>query len=325
MKKIYIILFCILNFISAHAQQNAQYTQYMFNNIYINPGYTGYRGDVNLHSFLRSQWVEIKGAPQTLSLALDGSVNDDKVGLGLQLVADKIGAQSTLSAYALYAYRLKFGYASSSSLSFGIGAGVIQNGLDGSLLETLNPDDPLIPSASEFVTLPDAKFGVFYADETFFAGFSVDNLIAQYAFKESNYSTYFPSPKAHFYLQGGFVKPINDQVRIMPSFLLKDDLGGPTSLDVNSLFLLNDEFRVGAGYRTSVKLYNKDYLQNGLLKPNTVIAMLEVMSLKNMRIGYSVEFGVRGISGARSQTHELSLTYQFKRRNEKRMLDPRVF
>src|SRR5579862_2858224 len=108
MKKI-LILFAML-FAGIHlcqAQQDAQFSQYMFNGIYINPAYAGYREQLNVQGFFRDQWTGIPGAPQTQSIAVDAIANDNKVGLAFQLSNDQLGAQSNLGAYGSYAYRLQ--------------------------------------------------------------------------------------------------------------------------------------------------------------------------------------------------------------------------
>src|SRR6187402_3336924 len=100
MKKILLIsgLMTMLGF-NVKAQQDAQYSQYMFNGIYINPAYAGYKEQLNLHSFYRSQWTGVPGAPKTFSLAVDAIANDGNVGLAFQVASDKLGAQNNLSAY----------------------------------------------------------------------------------------------------------------------------------------------------------------------------------------------------------------------------------
>ncbi|WAC40914.1 PorP/SprF family type IX secretion system membrane protein [Pedobacter sp. SL55] len=107
MKKSAIILLLLGITFTSRAQQDAQYSQYMFNGIYINPAYAGYKEELNLHSFYRNQWTGIKGAPKSASLAVDAIANDGNVGLALQLASDKLGPQNTLAGYASYAYCIK--------------------------------------------------------------------------------------------------------------------------------------------------------------------------------------------------------------------------
>lgn len=145
----------------SRAQQDAQFSQYMFNGIYINPAYAGYKEQLNVHAFYRNQWVGLDGAPKTMSLAVDAIANQGNVGLALQISNDRIGAQRNLAAYANYAYRLRLDTYGESRLAFGLGVGVIQLGIDGSLL---NPNDfeGQLPPGMQSRIVPDARAGVFF-------------------------------------------------------------------------------------------------------------------------------------------------------------------
>ncbi len=75
MKKVFLFFALIVFVQAAKAQQDAQYSQYMFNGIYINPAYAGYKEELNLHSFYRNQWTGIKGSPKSMSVAVDAIAN----------------------------------------------------------------------------------------------------------------------------------------------------------------------------------------------------------------------------------------------------------
>ncbi|RZK70698.1 MAG: type IX secretion system membrane protein PorP/SprF, partial [Pedobacter sp.] len=246
MKRGIIILVILVLAQVAKAQQDAQYSQYMFNGIYINPAYAGYKEQTNLHSFYRNQWTGITGSPKSMSLALDGIANEGNVGLAFQIASDKLGAQSNLSAYGNYAYRIRMNAEGNSRLAFGVGLGVIQNALHGDMLNPRDQGDQYIPVGTERELAPDARAGVYYSNDNFYAGFSVDNLIAQYAIKNRNIGINFPIPKAHYYLTAGMLLPLSNGLHFKPSFLLKDDKGGPTSLDVNAFVLLGERIWLGA-------------------------------------------------------------------------------
>src|ERR1700744_134381 len=102
MKKLVLFFGLIVCFAKAMAQQDAQFSQYIFNGLYINPAYAGYKEDLYVNSFFRSQWTGLDGAPTTFSIAMDGAVNDGKVGLGLMIQRDQIGAQNNIAAYGNY-------------------------------------------------------------------------------------------------------------------------------------------------------------------------------------------------------------------------------
>lgn len=303
------------------AQQDAQFSQYMFNGIYINPAYAGYKEQLNLHSFYRTQWTGITGGPRSMSLAVDAIANDGNVGLALQVASDRLGAQSNLTAYGNYAYRLKLNEDGSSRLALGIGIGLVQLGIDGS---KLNPNDPEMyqPAGMQSKIIPDARTGVFYSDNRFYVGVSADNLIAQAVKVESD--GFIAQPKPHYYLTAGVLIPLSEGIQLKPSFLLKDDRAGPTSLDVNAFVLLNDIIWLGGSYRTGVKLYDKSYLQKDLSNRNSVIAAMEIFPVKSLRIGYGYDFSVGALRGYSGGTHEISVGYYINRKNT-RMLTPRYF
>ncbi|RZK66477.1 MAG: type IX secretion system membrane protein PorP/SprF, partial [Pedobacter sp.] len=169
MKKAILLFVLTISARLVNAQQDAQYSQYMFNGIYINPAYAGYKEQLNLHSFYRNQWTGIKGSPKSMSLAVDAIANDGNVGLALQIASDKLGAQSSISAYANYAYRLRVGSSESSRLALGVGVGVVQNGIDGDMLDPIDMGDVRIPIGMQRNILPDARAGVFYSTDRWYA------------------------------------------------------------------------------------------------------------------------------------------------------------
>jgi type IX secretion system PorP/SprF family membrane protein len=313
MKRVCVIAIFLFAGITAFAQQDAQYSQYMFNGLFINPAYAGYKQDVYLYAFYRSQWTGLEGAPQSFSASIDGSVNDTKVGLGLLIANDRIGAQSATSAYANYALRLQVGEDPSSRLSFGIGAGLSQAGLDGTKLNPVEYGDPNIPTGYQNAILPDARLGVLYTDNKVFVGASVDNLLSSKLAKSSVDKTLsVPVPIPHYYFTTGVYFPVNDDVMLRPSIMLKDDRGGPTSLDLNTFVLLNEVIWVGGTYRTAVPLYKKPNLQDGLQKSNALVAQVQFFVNEKLRIGYSFDYSLTPLANYNYGSHEISIGIYLK-------------
>ncbi|TCD18114.1 type IX secretion system membrane protein PorP/SprF [Pedobacter psychrodurus] len=306
---------------SASAQQDAQYSQYMFNGIYINPAYAGYKEVLNVHSFYRSQWTGITGAPRSMSLAVDAIANSGNVGLALQVASDKLGAQTNLSIYGNYSYRIRMNDDGSSRLALGLGVGMVQLGIDGSMLNPNNPE-PNQPVGMQSTIVPDARAGVYFANDKFYAGFSADNLIATYI--DIDRYAFIPQPKPHYYLTAGALFPLSEDFQVKPSFLLKDDRGGPTSLDLNAFLMIKDFIWVGGSYRTGVKLYDKSYLQRDLTPRNSAVAAIQIFPSEKLRIGYGYDFSIGPLQGYSGGTHEISIAYSFIRQNV-RMTTPRVF
>ncbi len=321
MKKILIIASLILLSKVSFGQQDAQFSQYMFNGIYINPAYAGYREQLNVHAFYRNQWTGLEGSPKTMSVAVDAIANSGNVGLALQLSSDRLGAQRNQSVYGNYAYRIRLNADGSSRLALGLGVGVVQLGIDGAML---NPNDFEVyqPVGMESTIVPDARAGVYFANDRFYAGVSADNLVSQYI--DIDRYAFIPQPKPHYYLTAGMLVPLSKDVLLKPSFLLKDDRGGPTSIDLNAFVILNEKFWVGGSYRTGIKLYDKNYLQKDLSKMNSAVAAVQLFPSDNLRIGYAYDFSIGALQQYSGGTHEISISYFFNKKNT-RMLTPRFF
>jgi type IX secretion system PorP/SprF family membrane protein len=297
-------LFLLTNCFKVKAQQNTQFSQYIFNGLYINPAAAGAKEDFYLHSFYRSQWTGVSGAPQTLSIAADGTVNDEKVGLGLLVANDKIGAQSSLAAYGNYAYRLQMGDRGINHLAFGLGIGFVQSSINGSLLNAGQSGDNTIPVGTQSTLLPDARAGVLYTSESFFAGFSADNLVAKYLNRDKSLNV--PIPQPHFYLTAGTLFNLNDEVKVKPSFLIKNASGTATSLDLNTFLILGDKFWVGGTYRSNLKILSNSY-NNSFQNANAIVGQIEFFATSKLRIGYAFDYSMSAFSGFGNGSHELSL------------------
>jgi type IX secretion system PorP/SprF family membrane protein len=321
MKRFLIIVILMLSSRVLFAQQDAQQSQYMFNGIYINPAYAGYKENLNFHSYFRSQWTGIEGAPKSMSLAVDAIANNGNVGLALQISNDRLGAQTNLSAYANYAYRLRMNAEGTSRLAFGLGLGAMQLGINGALLNPNDPEPNLVTGMQSTI-VPDGRVGVFYSDDKYYAGLSADNLISQFINVRNR--GYIAQPKPHYYLTGGALFPLSEDVLIKPSILLKDDAGGPTSLDLNAFIMFGQRFWVGGSYRTGVKLYQKSYLQTDLSNLNSFVAAMELFPLENLRVGYAYDVSIGPLKGYSGGSHEISIGFYIKTQKT-RMLTPRFF
>ncbi|HWZ35618.1 MAG TPA: type IX secretion system membrane protein PorP/SprF [Mucilaginibacter sp.] len=319
MKRLILIFVFMTTFISARAQQDAQISQYLFNGLYINPAYAGYKSDFFVSGFFRSQWTGLEGAPTTASVAIDGAVANDAVGLGLMLQRDQIGAQSTVSAYTNYSYRIQIGDNEDSRLAFGIGAGIVQSGIDGNKLHPVQAGDNYIPTGYHSFLSPDARLGFLYTNDDWFVGASVDNLLPQYTHPASTASSLgVPIPKPHEYFTAGGIFDLNDATKLKPSILIKDTPTAPTSMDINTFFLISEKLWLGGTYRTAVPLYNKPNLQKGLPTQSAMVATVEFFASDDLRIGYAFDYSLNKLSTLGYGSHELSVSFTLKNRNSLR-------
>ncbi|MBW8684514.1 PorP/SprF family type IX secretion system membrane protein [Chitinophaga rhizophila] len=319
--KIILPILFLLSFQSAHAQQDAQFSQYMFNGLYINPAYAGYKEQWNLNMFYRTQWAGLPGAPRTFSAAVDGVVNDGRVGLGLQVVNDQLGAEKNTALYGTYAYRIPLDADGNRRLAIGVSAGFIQQRLNMKALNPAAQNDALLMNAKGTAMMPDARFGIYYNTERFFAGVSADNLVAGSFQKSDKLRTYLPLKPSMYYTVGGLV-PLSEDISLKPSLLVKEDFAGPTSADVSAFVLFHEKLWIGASYRTAV--FNKRDIENYLTKAGAVTGMVDFFINSKLRIGYAYDQTLNGTGANSYATHEFSINYTWA--NPKaRMLSPRYF
>ncbi len=311
MKIFYTLLALLLTF-TASAQQNAQYSQYIFNSMAINPAYTGSKNVLNLNAFHRSQWSGIEGAPTTQSLSLDGIAANNRLGLGLDLTRDKLGAQSTLSAYVNTAVKLPVSH--NGVLSLGLAAGVIQNAIDGTELGI--SDDPSIPSGRESTIKPDVKLGLYFHTDRLYAGLSASDLLE---YKDAQ----MLEPARHYYFTTGYVFDMGSYLKFKPSVLVKEDFKAPASVDLNAFVMLADKLWLGSSYRTSMNIFNKIETNQDMKKRTAVALIAELQIQKSLRLGYAYDKMLNDLNGF--NTHEISVGYYFFRKKDTKMLTPQYF
>ncbi|PPK99878.1 PorP/SprF family type IX secretion system membrane protein [Parapedobacter indicus] len=320
MKKYYFLVLIALSTAPALAQQVVQYSQYMFNGLYINPAYAGYRGPVNLHTYYRSQWTGMPDGPSTLALAADMRTAGDNVGLGLNLMSDRVGLEKRIYAYANYAYRLRVGWDPEDRLAFGLGLGFIHSGFDNAAAHTQDPESINIENSF----LPDARFGVYYSTNTFYAGVGVDNLISQLIFNDNNGSMRIP-PVTQYYITGGGIVPLATDILLKPSILVKNANSAvhrAWTTDLNAAVIFAEQFTFGLSYRTA--LSSGKQLSESLKRPNSIIALAEFVAAGQFRIGYSFDYALNRINNQVGGTHEISLGYSLNKGTQ-RVRTPRYF
>lgn len=306
------------------AQQDVQFSQYVFNGLTINPAYAGYKEDLYLNTTYRQQWAGFPGAPKTGAIALDGITNarEERVGVGGQITWDKLGPQTATSLYGSYAYRIPINYDEDERLALGIGFGMTQYSLDGTDYKYIDTDDPDIPLGKVSTWKPDARFGIYYSNPNMYAGLSVMDLFSVANSQRlifGNGTTYTTLSKSrHIYLTAGTVWEISENVVLKPSILIKEDFKAPTSVDLNTFVYLADMVWAGLSYRTGMKLWNKPALTTDLNYSSALSMMLEVWATESLRIGYSYDFSTNGIKGYQAGSHEISIGMIFKNREREK-------
>lgn len=313
------------------AQQNIQFTQYIFNSLSVNPAYAGYKEEWFAQMALRSQWTGIQGAPRTGQISIDGVLDPytKRMGLGLQITADKLGPQSANSAYVNYAYRIRLDDEDTRRLSFGVGVGLTQYGLDGSMLNPVDGGDQSLPVGKISNIIPDARFGVYYSSPKFYIGASVMDLFSKSydnaIFRWSDGSNENIRRQRHMYLITGMLVDLNEDTKLRPSIMVKEDFKGPTSLDVGAMVIFGGKVWFGGAYRTGVKTWNKKYTDGqDLSQLNAISGIAQFYVDKRFRIGYSYDYALSKLGSISNGTHEITLGMTFPRKDI-RLLSPRFF
>ena len=229
------------------AQQDPQYTNYMYNTVNINPAYAGSRGSMSIFGLHRTQWVGLEGAPTTNSFSVNTPLKNSKLGLGVGYVNDRLGVidENTISLDLSYTIDLN---KKNSKLSFGVKGSMNLLNVSYSRLNKFNPNDPLILTDISNEASPNIGAGVYWHNEKSYLGLSVPNFLENDRFDNGTvYSSM--NQRMHYYLMGGHVFEINPMLKFKPAFLLKAVSGAPLQADVTANFLIHDKLTLGAAYR----------------------------------------------------------------------------
>ncbi|WP_271770071.1 PorP/SprF family type IX secretion system membrane protein [Aquimarina algiphila] len=297
------------------AQQDAQYTQYMYNTISVNPAYAGSRGVLSIMGLHRSQWVGLDGAPRTQTLTLNTPIGDsERLGLGLSIVNDEIGPTDETYFDIDFSYTIPT--SDTGKLSFGIKAGGHLLNVDFQRLTQFNGNDALFENNIDNKFSPNVGAGVYYHTDRFYVGLSAPNLLETDHFDESTTDSnstavsFLAEERINYYLIAGHVFDINQDVKFKPAVLTKLVFGAPLQVDLSANFLLYDRLTLGAAYRWSA----------------AVTGTIGFQISDSMMIGfaYDRETTQLGQTQFNDGSYEVMLRFElFKKYN--RMLTPRFF
>ena len=287
-----------------YAQQDAQYTQYMYNMNILNPAYAGsLPGTLSITLLGRKQWDGIPGAPNTATLSVDSPITE-RMGLGVSVYADQIGPINEQFVFADYSYTIPVGYY--DNLAFGIKAGVSLLNANLIDLKRIKIDD-INFNQNISNAKPNFGFGLFYYSDIYYVGLSVPNLLkTEYIEKKGQIATSI-SKRQHAFLTGGYVFDVNYDWQFKPSFMLKAAPGAPLSVDLSANFLYDETYEVGASYRWG----------------DSFSMVMGARVTDNLRIGYSYDFTTSALTGFNSGTHELIIMFDIVTAYD--IISPRFF
>ncbi|WP_395632719.1 type IX secretion system membrane protein PorP/SprF [Flavobacterium sp.] len=299
-----ILIFALmLTCYTGFAQQDAQYTQYMYNTININPAYAGSRGVMSIFGLHRTQWVGLDGAPTTNAFSINTPINNSNLGVGVSFVNDKIGPTSdnTISADLSYTIQTSEEF----KLSFGIKASGNLFNLD---VNRLNPADANDPNLQNFDNefSPNFGAGIYLHSDKMYFGLSVPNFLQDSKYNDNEVAVF--QERMNFYAIGGYVFDISPSVKFKPAFLTKMVTGSPLQVDASANFLFFDKLMLGAAYRWDAAM--------------SALAGFQVTD--GLFIGYSYDRETTELRNYNSGSHEVFLRFELFNKVSK-LVSPRFF
>ena len=299
-----ILIFALmLTCYSGFAQQDAQYTQYMYNTTNVNPAYAGSRGVMSIFALHRTQWVGLDGAPVTNAFSITTPINNSNLGLGVSVVNDRIGptVENAISADLSYTIQTSETY----KLSFGIKATANLFNLD---VDKLNPADQNDPSLQNLNNQFNPNFGagLYLHSDKLYLGLSVPNFLENTKYSDNSVSVF--KERMNFYAIGGYVFDISSSVKFKPAFLTKVVTGSPLQVDVSGNFLFFDKLTLGAAYRWDA----------------AVSALAGFQVSDGLYIGYGYDLETTKLKNYNSGSHEVFLRFGLFKKYSK-MVTPRFF
>ena len=299
--------------VGLHAQQDAQYTQYMYNTMSVNPAYAGSRGQLSVAALYRSQWVGLNGAPKTQTINLHSPIRNSRLGYGISIINDNIGdgvVQET-QFDALISYTIEV--ARDAKLSFGLKAGGNLLNLDFNGLNNFDSENVEGENIDNKFS-PNFGVGLYYHTDRFYAGFSAPNLIETQHFdnsqRDANSVQFLSTERMNFYIITGYVFDLNHNFKFKPAMLSKVVGGAPLQLDASASFLYDEMFSFGVAYRWDAAFS----------------AMVGVQLSKQIMIGLAYDREVTELGGTQFNDGSFEVFLRFELvRKFNRMISPRFF
>ena len=329
---------------TSYAQQDAMFTKYMFNSLNFNPGYAGSTDYLSIVALHRDQWYGIDGGPVTQSLSAHMPVGD-KIGLGLALSNDVIGATASSTANLSYAYKIDFG---KGIMSVGLQAGVRNFRTDWNRLVFKDPRQGDVAYDEELINswMPNFGVGLYFYAPKYYIGFSIPHLLDYDLRKAENTNTELNQRIAryyrHYFFHAGMAIPLKGNALVFkPSLLFKsvnlfgefsskknlqNNVSAPNEIDIDLSLYFYEVFWVGAAFRTSVETFFSESIGGNAFQSSVGSAdVWMAFTLKNgMRIGASYDYPLTKISGIAKGSFEVMMGYDFNFQT-KNMVTPRYF
>jgi len=290
--KIKIVLFLLLTFNGLFAQQQAMYTQYMFNHVAINPAYAASKNAISAMLLARAQWVNLEGAPTSTTFTLHGPVKKERIGIGISILHDVIGPTSETDLTADFAFQFKINR--DITLALGAKGSIGFYRAELAKLRIIDQNDPRFAEDIREDFLPNIGSGVFLYSKEFYLGLSIPKMIRNNININSDIAGSGNSyMERHFFLIGGYIFDLASDVKFKPSFLAKIIPDSRPAIDFNASFIIRDYLWLGATYRYD----------------NSMSAMAEIRIGAGLFLGYAFDFTTSKLMRFNSGTHEILVSY----------------
>ena len=287
----------------SHAQQDAQFTQYMYNTININPAYAGSRGAMSIFALHRTQWVGIDGAPVTNAVSINTPINNSRLGVGLSFVNDRIGPTTENEISADVSYTIPVG--ATTKLSFGVKGTANLFDFDNSRLNAVDKTDVSLQGVNQFN--PNVGAGVYLHSDKAYVGLSVPNFLqSKNQYNDNEMAIY--TEKMNFYLIAGYVFDLSPNLKFKPALLAKAVQGAPLQADVSANFMFFEKFVLGAAYRWDA----------------SVSAMAGFQITDGIYVGYAYDHETTQLRNYSKGSHEAFLRFELFN-NVNKIISPRFF
>jgi type IX secretion system PorP/SprF family membrane protein len=274
----------------AMAQQRPQFTQFMYNNLVINPAYAGAEEVLSLTLVSRNQWSGVEKAPTTQSFSAHTLLRKKKVGLGLTLISDRIGVHSNTSVLTNYAYHIRVGR--KSTLSMGLQVGITNLKSDYASLSG-NSNDPNLANSINETTL-DFGTGIYFRSPKLHLGLSTPELVSKSVQLNDTLSVSIRTMNLFGYARYRFI--LSKFLEMEPGLMIKYFPDVPISYDVNLNFIYRSVLTTGFSYRSK----------------ESVDFILKLQLTSQLQFGYAYDYPINYAANLSSASHELMLNYQFR-------------
>jgi len=305
MKRLILSIYVLIHPILLMGQMFPLSDHYVYNALAINPAFAGCHDALSATLSYRNQWVGFKDAPKSHMLSVHAPFVNDRLGLGLLVENNSIGIYKKTSFIGNYAYRMEL---IDGKLALGLGFGVTKYRIAWDELDATDADDELLLDNPISAVLPTFSLGAYYYTERYFIGISLPSFLShEQDQKTGNYKLKNDFSNYNYFFTGGYKVGISQQIKLLPSVLIKYHPNHAVQFDYNAQLILIDRIWLGIGYRSSEML----------------VGMLQCQLNYQLRMAYSYDFDMSRTAQYKNGSHEVVLSYVFS--YARRVKGPRQF